>query len=258
MEQKLRDKRAIVTAGASGIGRVIAERLRAAGARVAVCDIEEAALRAVKDAWPDVIAVRCDVSDPEAVETAMDEMLARLGGVDILVNNAGSAGPTACVEDIDVTEWDQAIRVNLNSQFLFTRGVVPAMKRQESGVIFNMSSAAGRLGMPMRSPYVAAKWAVIGLTQTLAMELGPSNIRVNAILPGSVRGDRMTRVMQAKAEATGQSVRDIEAEETAAMSLGRMIEPDEIADLVVYVASDSGRSISGQSLGVCGNTEILR
>lgn len=254
----LEGQRAIVTAGASGIGRAIAETLKAGGARVAVCDIDEEAIAAFRIANPDSLAVPCDVADPVAVSRALPMMLDDLGGFDILMNNAGSAGPTAWVEDIAPEDWLRTVDINLNSQFLFIRGVVPTMKAQKSGLIVNMSSVAGRLGFPMRTPYAAAKWAVVGLTQSLAMELGAWNIRVNAVLPGSVRGERMERVLKARAAATGRALAEIETEETAAISLGRMIDPREIADLVAYLASPSGRSISGQSLGVCGNTEVLR
>jgi NAD(P)-dependent dehydrogenase (short-subunit alcohol dehydrogenase family) len=255
----LSGKRAIITAGASGIGRVVARTMIEAGARVAVCDIDPASVTAFSSDYPEATAVVCDVADPASVPLALQAMLAGLGGgVDVLFNNAGIAGPTAAIEDVSPEDWTRTVDVNLTAQFLFIRGVIAGMKAQRSGVILNMSSAAGRLGMPMRTPYAAAKWAVIGLTQSLAMEVGQFGIRVNAILPGSVRGPRMERVMAARAELTGRPFAEIEAEEVATMSLGRMIEPEEIADLAVFVASDAGRSISGQSLGVCGNTEILR
>jgi NAD(P)-dependent dehydrogenase (short-subunit alcohol dehydrogenase family) len=254
----LAGKCAIVTAGASGIGKTVIARMIANGARVATCDIEDAALASFKAEFPDVLAVKCDVANPAAVEGMVAQAIKHLGKVDILVNNAGSAGPTAGVGDIDPADWSRTLDVNLTSQFLFIRGVVAGMIARRDGCIINMSSAAGRLGMPMRLPYVAAKWGVIGITQSLAMELGQYNIRVNAILPGSVRGDRMDRVIRARAQATGRSIAEVEAEEVASISLGRMIEPGEIADLIVFVSSESGRSISGQSLGICGNTEVLR
>jgi NAD(P)-dependent dehydrogenase (short-subunit alcohol dehydrogenase family) len=254
----LEQKRVVVTAGAAGIGLAIATAFLGAGAQVAICDIDEAAIADFKAKFPHAFAFRCDVSDAAEVETTARQMLGSLGGIDVLVNNAGSAGPTSVIEDIEPAQWSRTIDVNLFSQFLFTKAVVPAMKTQKSGAIVNMSSAAGRLGMPLRSPYVAAKWATIGLTQSLAMELGGHNIRVNAILPGSVRGERMQRVMRAKADATGMPLADVEAEETACMSLGRMIEPTEIADMIVFLASASGSAISGQSIGVCGNAEVLR
>lgn len=254
----LSGKRAIITAGAAGIGRVTARTFIDAGAQVSVCDIDNAALDSFMAEFPSASAHRCDVSNPAAVARTIEVMLDKLGGIDIMVNNAGSAGPTASIEDIEPSDWSRTVDVNLFSQFLFIKGVVPRMKAQRSGAIVNMSSAAGRLGMPMRTPYVAAKWATIGLTQSLAMELGKHNIRVNAILPGSVRGERMERVMKDRAEATGLSLDQVEAEETAAISLGRMIEPKEIADMIAFICSDLGNSISGQSIGVCGNTEILR
>jgi len=252
------ERRAVVTAGASGIGRVVAETLLGAGWRVSICDLDKDALERFANLHPRAFAHHCDVADAEAVANTATAILGQLGGVDLLVNNAGTPGPTAEIEAIEPADWARCIEVNLGSQYLFIRAVVPSMKAQGSGLIVNMSSAAGRLGMPLRTPYVAAKWGVIGLTQSLAMELGPHGIRVNAILPGSVRGDRMDRVMRARAEKTGRPLAEIEAEEVSAISLGRMIDPDEIADLVLYLGSPSGRSISGQSLGLCGNTEVLR
>lgn len=225
---------------------------------MAICGIDDRALKQFPIDFPTATVSKCDVSDANAVAETFAQLQGTLGGLDILVNNAGSAGPPANVEDISPEEWSRTLDINLLSQFLFTKFAVPIMKAQSSGAIVNMSSAAGRLGMPMRTPYVAAKWATIGLTQSLAMELGEFNIRVNAILPGSVRGDRMDRVMKARVQATGLSIAQVEAEETAAMSLGRMIEPKEIADMIAFICSDSGASISGQSIGVCGNTEILR
>lgn len=254
----LAGKRAIITAGAAGIGRITAERFLSEGAFVTVCDIDGQALQSFSKAFPNSTAFKCDVGDSDEVARTFQTMEEVLGGVDILVNNAGSAGPTAGIEDISPDDWSRTLNINLFSQFLFSKHAVPTMKAQASGCIVNMSSAAGRLGMPMRTPYVAAKWATIGLTQSLAMELGQHNIRVNAILPGSVRGDRMDRVMRARAEATGMSLQDVEAEETAAISLGRMIDPKEIANMITFICSDMGASISGQSIGVCGNTEILR
>jgi len=254
----LSGKRAIITAGAAGIGRTVAERFMSAGATVTVCDIDDRALQSFSQAFPEASAFKCDVGDGKAVAETFKLMENVLGGVDILVNNAGSAGPTAGIEDISLEDWSRTLNINLFSQFLFTKYAVPIMKAQGRGSIVNMSSAAGRLGMPMRTPYVAAKWATIGLTQSLAMELGAHNIRVNAILPGSVKGDRMDRVMKARADATGMSLQDVKLEETAAISLGRMIDPKEIADMITFVCSDLGISISGQSIGICGNTEILR
>jgi NAD(P)-dependent dehydrogenase (short-subunit alcohol dehydrogenase family) len=254
----LKEQRAIVTAGASGIGRVVARTLHAAGAKVAVCDISESALQAFQDENPEVKAYQCDVRDAAAVTAVTEEMIGLLQGVDILVNNAGIAGPTKSVEDITPAQWDETIAVNLNAQFYFCRSVIPHLKRQRSGSIINLSSAAGRLGFPNRTPYAAAKWGVIGFTQSLAMELGEFNIRANAVLPGSVSGERMNRVIAERAKLLSISEEAAWADELKNISMHKMIDPEEIADLIAFVCSPSGRSISGQSLGICGNTEVIR
>ncbi|NNU62930.1 SDR family oxidoreductase [Ochrobactrum soli] len=249
---------AIVTAGASGIGRVIARTLHSAGANVAVCDISEVALESFRGENPEIVAYKCDVRDAEAVAAITEEMIETLKGVDILVNNAGIAGPTNNVEDISPAQWDETVVVNLNAQFYFCRTVIPHLKRQRSGSIINLSSAAGRLGFPYRTPYAAAKWGVIGFTESLAMELGEFNIRVNSILPGSVNGDRMNRVVAERAKLLDISEEAAWADELKNISMHKMIDPEEIADLIAFVCSSSGRSISGQSLGVCGNMEVIR
>jgi NAD(P)-dependent dehydrogenase (short-subunit alcohol dehydrogenase family) len=254
----LANQRAIVTAGASGIGRVVARTLHSAGANVAVCDISEAALASFRAENPKIAAYQCDVRDAEAVASVSEEMIATLRGVDILVNNAGIAGPTKNVEDISPLQWDETVVVNLNAQFYFCRNVIPHLKRQKSGSIINLSSAAGRLGFPYRTPYAAAKWGVIGFTESLAMELGEFNIRVNSILPGSVNGDRMNRVIAERAKLLGISEETAWADELKNISMHKMIDPEEIADLIAFVCSPSGRSISGQSLGICGNMEVIR
>lgn len=254
----LAGKRAIVTAGASGIGAVIAATLLHAGASVSVCDIDRDRMDAFGKIHPAIPVFLCDVADSAMVARTFEQMIGALGGIDILVNNAGIAGPTAGVEAISPADWDQTVIVNLSAQFYFCRLAVPYMKQQASGSIINMSSAAGRLGFPYRTPYAAAKWGVIGFTQSLAMELGPDNIRVNAVLPGSVTGARMTKVMAERAALLGVPEASVLADEIKNISMRTMIDPLEIADLIAFVCSDAGRSISGQSLGVCGNTETLR
>ncbi|MDK1494224.1 SDR family oxidoreductase [Sinorhizobium sp. 7-81] len=258
MMVSLVNQRAIVSAGASGIGRVVARTLHSVGAKVAICDISEAALQSFRQENPEIAAYQCDVRDAAAVTAVSEEMIATLQGVDILVNNAGIAGPTKNVEDIAPAQWDETVVVNLNAQFYFCRTVIPHLKRQKSGSIINLSSAAGRLGFPYRTPYAAAKWGVIGFTESLAMELGEFNIRVNSILPGSVNGDRMNRVIAERAKLLGISEEAAWADELKNISMHKMIDPEEIADLIAFVCSPSGRSISGQSLGICGNTEVIR
>ena len=182
---------------AGGIGAVIAETFVTAGARVHTCDISGAALDALTARNPSIAAAQVDLSDEEAIADWCEQAITDLGGADVLINNAGIAGPTAAVEDISLDDWRQCLAIDLDSHFLTCRSVVPVMKTQRSGSIVNMSSTAGQVGYGRRSPYAAAKWAVIGFTKSLAIEVGPYGVRVNAICPGAVRGDRMGRVIAA-------------------------------------------------------------
>lgn len=252
MDTNLDGKRAVVTAGAGGLGLIIAQHLVQEGATVFVCDVDDAALA---DLPPEIIGQRVDVGDSAAIDAWLEPILQ--GGIDILVNNAGIAGPTAPIEEIDDDGWRTCLSVCLDSQFFCTRRVAPVMKRQKSGAIINLTSTAGILGMPNRAPYVAAKFAVVGLTKTLAMELGRDNIRVNAIAPGSVTGDRMDRVVAAHAQAESIAPDAVTRMYTAGTSMQTFVDPDEIADMVVYLASDRGKRVSGQVIGVDGHSETL-
>src|SRR3954469_6962859 len=194
MDQPLR---VLVSAGASGIGASIAERFRADGAKVSICDRDEPAVRVATQVDPALHAVVGHVSDAGETERWVDEVVDLWGGVDVLVNNAGIAGPTALVEDIEPDAWRDCLAVGLDSHFLLARLVVPHLKRQRSGAIVGISSTAGLYGYGMRTPYAASKWAVIGLTKALAVELGPFGVRANVVAPGSVEGPRMRRVIEA-------------------------------------------------------------
>ncbi len=193
----LKGRRVLVTAGAAGIGRVIAETFIKAGARVQVCDVDEKALKELKRKAPAVAQTLADVADLLQVEKLFEEVKRNLGGLDILVNNAGIAGPTGKVEDIRPEDWDRCIAIDLNGMFYCTRKAMPMIKSAGGGSIINLSSIAGRLAFPMRTPYSAAKWAVVGFTQSLAAEAGPDGVRVNCIQPGIVEGDRVERIMAA-------------------------------------------------------------
>lgn len=250
-------QRVLVTAGAAGIGRAIAETLAAAGAKVQVCDVDEAALAAFAAALPGAGATLADVADEAAVDRLFDEVDRRLGGLDALVNNAGIAGPTAAIEEIDPADWRRCLEVDLTGQFLCARRAVPRLKAAGGGAIVNMSSAAGRLGYAFRTPYAAAKWGVIGFTQSLAKELGPHGITVNAILPGVVKGPRIERVIQARADQLGLGYAEMERQYLEKVSLRRMVTAEEVAAMVLYLVSPLGRGVSGQSIGVCGNVETL-
>jgi NAD(P)-dependent dehydrogenase (short-subunit alcohol dehydrogenase family) len=254
---QLNGKRALVTAGASGIGYAIAKAMLAAGARVHVCDVDRDLLQALSRSDPEIGSSFADVADEASVDGLFDEAFGRLGGLDILVNNAGIAGPTKLIEDIEDAEWRSTIDVNLTGQFYCTRRAVPLFKTAGSGSIVNLSSAAGVLGLPMRAPYVAAKWAVIGLTKTLAMELGEYGIRVNAICPGSVEGARMERVLAAESKASGIDPKTLRQNYVKHTSLRTFVSADDIANMVVFICSDLGARISGQALSVDGHTETL-
>ncbi len=253
---RLDGQRALVTAGAQGIGRAITEALLAQGAEVHVCDIDAAALKDVQQAFPQVTATLTDISNESQVLEMFAGLKKRWNGLDILVNNAGIAGPTAALEDTVLNEWQQTIDVNLTGTFLCARSAVPLMKSR-GGSIVNISSAAGRLGFPLRTPYSASKYAVIGLTETWAMELGPLGIRVNAILPGIVEGPRQDRVLSAKAKSYGITLEQMRTRALERVSMRTTVTAHDIAAQIVFICSKAGAKISGQSLSVDGNVETL-
>lgn len=257
MELGIAGLRVLVTAGANGIGLAIARAFVREGARVHVCDVDEAALAALATSDPDISGSACDVADRGQVARLFDTALARLGGLDCLVNNAGIAGPTGRLEDINPDDWDRCIAVDLTGQFNCARLAIPHLKRSPNASIMNVSSQAGKHGFPMRAPYAAAKWGVIGFTKSIAMELGPFGIRVNALLPGIVAGDRQRRVLETKAQARGISFKEIETLAFSYTSIKDYVIAEQLADLVVFTASPRARTISGQSLSVCGDTNML-
>ncbi len=253
----LKGRRAVVTAGAAGIGRAIADLLIDQGCKVAVCDISEAALADFSAAHGDACAVRADVSSDEQVDRFFDEAVAALGGLDILINNAGIAGQTARIEDQDPAAWRQCLDVTLTGSYLCARRAVPAIRQAGGGSIINISSVAGRFGYAFRSPYSAAKFGVIGLTETLAKELGPDNIRVNAILPGIVEGPRIRGVIADRARQVGVSVEEMTEQYLSKISMRRMVTQEDVANMVAFLVSPMAANVSGQSIAVCGNVETL-
>ncbi|MGE4324714.1 MAG: SDR family oxidoreductase [Pseudodonghicola sp.] len=248
-------QRVIITAGASGIGLEIARSMHAEGAKVWVCDVNTDALEAAAAALPGLGTMICDVSDEAAciafTQAAVDDM----GGLDILVNNAGIAGPAAAVQDIVSEDWRRCFEINVNGQFYMAKAAIPHIKQNDGGSIVCMASVAGKYAFPLRSPYAASKAAVIALARSLSVELGPDQIRVNAIAPGVVAGDRIKRVFTARAETRGISYEEMEAIALRAVSMKTMVAPEEIADLVMYLCSPSGRPISGQVMSICGGLE---
>ena len=252
MQISLANKRVFISAGGAGMGRATVMAMHRLGAQVITCDVDQAALASLPD---EVQTHVCDVSDPDQVDALMTQITPE--GLDILVNNAGIGGPTKAVEDVSNDEWRQTMGVCIDGQFYCARRAVPVFKAQGHGVIINLVSAAGILGFPNRAPYVAAKWAVTGFTKTLAMELGPDNIRVNGIVPGNVNGERMERVIHAHAEAEGLDPEEVRRLYAIGTSMQCYVDPEEIADMICYLCSDFAKHVSGQIIGVDGHTETL-
>jgi NAD(P)-dependent dehydrogenase (short-subunit alcohol dehydrogenase family) len=243
-------QRVLVTAGASGIGREIARAFAGSGAKVFVCDIDAEGLKNLARDIPDLTTGLCDVSKRVDIERMIAAAINALGGLDVLINNAGIAGPNAPVEDVDPEAWEKVIQVNLNGTFLVTRLAIPHLKKSPAGVIINMSSVAGRFGYADRSAYSASKWGLIGFTKTLSIELGEYGIRANAILPGAVEGSRIEAVFEGRAKHSGRSVEEERKAALANQSLKQFVDPRDIAALAVFLASDAGKSISGQMLPI--------
>ncbi len=257
MSNSLQGKRVLITAGAQGIGLAIARRFLEAGAEVHVCDVDEAACKAAAAAHPRLGVSVTDVSSEAQVQAMFGELAKKWGKLDALVNNAGVAGPTNRLEETTLDAWQRTLDVNLTGTFLCARSAVPLLRAAGGGSIVNISSVAGRLGFSLRTPYSASKFGLAGLTQTWAMELGPSNIRVNSVLPGVVSGDRDERVIAARAAAGGVSNDAMREQLVDKVSLRRMTSPQDVANQVAYLCSDEGAIISGQSISVCGNVEYL-
>ena len=246
--------RVLVTAGAAGIGRSIVEAFAEEGARVFTCDVDATGLATLPEGVGHQVT---DVADRAQVASLFDSAIAALGGLDVLVNNAGIAGPTGAVEEIHPEDWDRCIEVCLTSQFNCARLAVPHLRKSGNASIVNLSSAAGKFGFGFRSPYAAAKWGVIGFTRSLAIELGEAGIRVNAILPGLVAGDRQRRVLEAKAQQRGIGFAEMERIAFSYTSIKDYVTPRQLADQILFLCSRRGATISGQAISVDGDTRML-
>ncbi len=242
-------RRVLVTAGGSGIGATFARRFVEAGAKVAICDTDPSGFEG--------LGIKADVTDEAQMAAVFAHTDEAFGGVDIVCANAGTGGPAGGIETLDYDAWKDCVAVNLHGAFLTCRAAAQRMKAQGSGVILITSSTAGLFGYPNRSPYAAAKWALIGLTKTLAMELGPHGVRVNAICPGSVEGDRMERVLANESVARGMPIEDLRESYVQGVSMKTWVTADQVADTALFLASDAGKTISGQIMAVDGHTETL-
>jgi NAD(P)-dependent dehydrogenase (short-subunit alcohol dehydrogenase family) len=252
------DLKVLVSAGASGIGARIARAFVEAGSRVHVCDIDRAAIDRLASESPAITASMADVAVPADVDRMFDDVRSTLGGLDVLVNNAGIAGPTGPIEEIEPSEWERTIAVNLSGQYYFARRAVPLLKRSRANpVLIAMGSVAGRLGYPLRTPYASSKWAIVGLMKSLAIELGPYGVRVNAILPGPVAGERMQGAIAARAASFGVSFDAMREQCLSRISLRRMVSCDDVAALALFLCSPAARNVSGQAISVDGNVEYL-
>jgi len=249
--------RVVITAGGAGIGRIVGRHLKARGDRVFICDIDQ-------DLVDQAVLIEgfaggcvADVTSEEAVDHLFAAALDTLGGIDILINTAGIGGPVGLLEELSLDAWRACISVTLDGTFLCSRKAIPHMKSQKAGSIVNFSSTAGLFGYPNRTPYASAKWGIIGLTKSMAMELGPFGIRVNAICPGAVAGDRMDMIITSEARATGSSEADIRASYVAGTSMKTFVDGDDMAEMISFITSPAGKRISGQALSVDGHTESI-
>lgn len=247
----------LVTGGASGVGQAIAESFLKDGAAVHICDASPDNIAAFLHSNPSASATNCDVADATQVDRVFEELAAKHGQLTVLVNNAGMAGPTAAAEEIAVEDWDRCMDVNISGAFYFTRKAIPLLKQRNGGAIINISSTAGLMGCPNRSPYVASKWGLIGLTKSWAMELGPHNIRVNAICPTCVEGERIERVIDSDAKQRGRTsdeIRDVYQRQT---SMRLFVTAEDVAKMVQFLVSPNAAKVSGQIISVDGHTETL-
>lgn len=250
--------RVLITAGAAGIGAAMARAFGEAGASVHVCDIDRAALDRLVAEHPSISTSTADASVARDVDLVFDDVRGTLGGLDVLVNNVGIAGPTGPIESLDAAAWERTVAVNLTSQFLFTRRAVPLLKQSKADpCVIAMSSVAGRLGYALRTPYASTKWAIVGLMKSLAIELGPHGVRANAILPGTVAGERMSEVIAARAASTGATLEETREAYLHKASLRRMVTAQDVAGMALYLCSPAARNVTGQAISVDANIEYL-
>ena len=256
MNKNLKNKKIIISAGASGIGWATAKICLSKGAVVFLCDIDSKSLNKIKKHPLNnkrLFSYECDASNEDEVSIFFSQVLKKTKKIDALINNVGVAGPTGTIEKLNSEDWEKTLKINVISHFYFNKLAVPLLKKNKGGTIINLSSGAGIMGFPLRSPYAASKWAVVGMTKTLAMELGKFKIRVNAICPGTIKGDRMTRVIKDKSNFTKISKKTIEKEFVSMASMNCWIYAEDIAKMCSFLISEDSIRISGQIIGIDGN-----
>ena len=256
MPLSLINKKIIISGGASGIGWSTAKICLSRGAIVYICDIDSKSLKKVQKHplnKKKLFTYECDASDEYEVSNFFSKIRKKTKKIDALINNVGVAGPTGTIDKLESADWEKTMHINVNSHFYFNKQAIPLLKKTRSSSIINISSGAGILGFPLRSPYAASKWAVIGMTKTLAMELGKYRIRVNAICPGTIKGDRMKRVIRDKSKFIKASSKKIESEFISMASMNCWIYEDDIGKMCTFLISDDAERISGQVIGVDGN-----
>ena len=256
MPLSLHNKKIIISAGASGIGWATAKKCLSKGAYVYLCDIDKKSLNKIKKHPLNnkkLFSYECDASDEDEVSNFFNQVYKKTKKIDALINNVGVAGPTGTFEKLSSDDWEQTLKINVISHFYFTKLAIPMLKKNKGGSIINISSGAGIMGFPLRSPYAASKWAVIGITKTLAMELGKFKIRVNAICPGTIKGDRMVRVIRDKAKFLKVSKKLIEKDFISMASMNCWIREEDIGQMCSFLISSDGERISGQAIPIDGN-----
>ncbi len=254
------NKNILISAAADGIGWTIAKSCLEKGYSVYLSDINQQKIDEIKD-HPlinnKIFIDNVDANNPDSIEKYFDSIKEKTTTIDALINNVGIAGPTGPMESLSISDWKRTIEVNINGHFYFTKHAIPLLKANNGGSIINISSTAGLFGFPLRTAYAASKWAVIGITKSLAMELGDFNVRVNAICPGSVAGDRMKRVIEAKAKSIEVPEEELQQDYESMVSLKTFVDKEDIASMALFLISNKAKRISGQVMTVDGNTERM-
>ena len=260
MNNTLKNKKILISAGASGIGWATAKICLLRGATVFLCDVEKKYLSKIKkhkQINKKLFTYHCDASNEDDVIQLFTKISKKTKKLDCLINNVGVAGPTGTIEKLSSIQWEKTLKTNVISHFYFTKLAIPMLKKNKGGSIINISSGAGIMGFPLRSPYAASKWAIIGITKTLAMELGKFKIRVNAICPGTIKGDRMVRVIRDKAKFLKISKKSVEKEFISMSSINSWVYEEDIGYMCSFLISEDAKRISGQVIGVDGNATRL-